>query len=130
MKFPKLVPSFFLTAALVSCVFAILVQTRGPVFADGTVATQSSLRRFDPISVKDAQSALAPDFSFQQLSRLSSPLCPNPTFSPIPTLPLVNLVAACLPRQMGCSVDADCCSHRCRSNGLGTRTCVGKKARI
>jgi len=58
MKFPKLVPSFFLTAALVSCVFAILVQTRGPVFADGTVATQSSLRRFDPISVKDAQSAL------------------------------------------------------------------------
>jgi hypothetical protein len=123
MKFPKLLLSFFLTAA------AILVQTTGPVFADGTVASQSSLGRFDPISVKDTQSALAPDFSFQQLSHLSSRLNPNPAFSPVPTLPPVNLAAACASRGIGCSVNEDCCSKRCRSNGIGVRTCLGKKER-
>jgi len=83
-----------LTTTIALCVLVFLVQSTGPMLADGL-----------------------------QLVSLEAS-SPHPYSSPTTVPSPVGLVAACLPLNMGCSSDAECCSHKCLVTRRGIAQCV------
>ena len=87
MKISRLLFGFFVTIALISCVFAFLGQSTRPMLADGAIAPR-------PVSYSPTDAISSPSGSMARTKKIRM---------------------ACYPVGGECEHNSDCCSGFCRA---------------